>query len=241
MSYGGGGLDSVLDLVNRKLATMRRKHAITLEHMRMGALKGAVLDYDGSTIVNFFTEFGVTQKVVDFVLDTSTTDVAGKAREVISWIEDNLMGDVMTGVHALCSPEFFSALIAHPNVVEAYKYYASAQNPLRDDIRRGFHFAGITWEEHRGSATQLNEDGSTTVRKFIPANDARFFPVGTMETFQTYFAPADIIGEVNVAPDTEVYAAQARDPEFDRWVKLHTQSNPLPVVKRPAVLVRGHI
>lgn len=239
MAPGAGGLDSVMDLVNRKLASMRRKHAITLEHMRMGALKGAVLDYDGSEIVNFFTEFGVTEKTVNFALGTATTNVAGKVREVVAHIEDNLMGDTMTGIHALCSSEFFESLITHDKVQEAYKYFAAAQNPLRDDVRRGFMYHGVMFEEYRGTATQLNEDGTTTTRRFIPANEARFFPVGTTETFSTYFAPADIIGEVNVSPDTEVYAAQARDAEFDRWVKLHTQSNPLPVVKRPALLVRG--
>lgn len=241
MAYGDVGLDSVGDLVNRKLATMRRKHAITLEHMRMGALKGEVLDYDGSTIVDFFTEFGVTEKEVTFELDVNATDVAAKVGEVLDHIEDNLQGDVMTGVHALCSPEFFSALVGHPEVKEAYKYFATAPNPMREDVRRGFDFAGITFEQHRGVATQLNEDGTTTARKFIPANTARFFPLGTTDTFATYFAPADIIGEANVPPDTEVYAAQAIDPEFARWVKLHTQSNPLPVVKRPAVLVKGNL
>ena len=236
---GGGGLDSVMDLVNRKLALMRRKHAITLEHFRAGALNGIVLDYDGSTIVNFFTEFGVAEKVVDFPFTTATTEVSDKVLEVVAWIEDNLMGESMTGVHALCSPEWFSAFIRHKSVKEAYTYFARTQDPMTQDVRRGFVFQGVTFEEYRGVASQLNEDRTTTTRKFIPASTARFFPVGTTDTFRTFFAPADIIGEVNVAPNTEVYAAQAIDQEFARWVKLHTQSNPLPVVKRPALLVKG--
>ncbi len=48
VSLGGNVLENVQDVVNRKLATMRRKHAITLEFLRMGALSGQILDADGS-------------------------------------------------------------------------------------------------------------------------------------------------------------------------------------------------
>lgn len=242
LAYGGvQALDTVIDFVNRKLITMRRKHAITLEHLRIGALKGVMLDADGTTILNYFTEFGVTEKVVDFDLTVDATDVDAKIDEVLAHIEDNLLGDVMTGVHALCSPEFFSALTGHPKIRDAYKFYASLQSPLREDVRRGFLHKGVMFEEYRGVATQLNEDGTTTARRFIPAGDARFFPLGTTDSFATYFAPADVLAEANLPPETEVYAAQAIDPEFGRYVKLHTQSNPLPVPKRPALLVRGTV
>jgi hypothetical protein len=242
MAYGGAyAMDSVVEFVNRKLITMRNKHSITLEHLRMGALNGVVLDADGGTLVDFFAEFGVTQKSVNFALAVAATDVNAKIREVVRHIEDNLLGEVMTGVHCLCSPEFFDALIAHPEIKEAYKFYATVQNPLQRDVRRAFEHQGVTFEEYRGFATQLNADGTTTTRRFIAAGHARFFPVGTTETFATYFAPADIIGQENLPPSTEVYVAQALDPEFARWVKLHTQSNPLPVVKRPALLVRGTV
>lgn len=235
---GGTALDSVADVVNRKLARMRAKHGITLEHLRAGAIKGQVLDYDGSVLLNLFTEFGITEKVVDFNLDNEDTDVAGVAIGVVGWIEDHLYGEMMTGVRALCSPEFFAALIAHPKVREPFIYYQSAQEPLRNDVRKGFFWQGITWEEYRGSATQLNEDKTTTTRKFIPANEVRFYPEGTQDTFRTYFAPADFIETVNT-PGLPVYAKQAPDMEFQRWVKIHTQSNPLPVCKRPELLVRG--
>lgn len=235
----GGGLDSVADHVNRKLSTMRRKHAITLEWYRMKALQGVILDADASTFINYFTEFGVTEKSVNFALGTTTTNVAGKCREVVRHIEDNLTGEVMTGVHGLCDSGFWDALIGHAKVEEAYKYYASTQEPLRRDVRMGFEFHGIVFEEYRGTASALNEDGTTTARPFIPANTCRFFPVGTTETFGTYFAPPDILSEVNMAPGQEIYADTAIDPKFGRFVEIHTQSNPLPFVARPSLLVKG--
>ncbi|MCF1502915.1 major capsid protein [Afifella sp. H1R] len=232
-----GVLEAVQTLVNRKQITMRRKHAITLEHMRMGALRGNILDSDGSSLLNLFTEFGVTQKSVDFVLGTATTDVKAKAREVVSYMEDNLEGEVMSSVHVLASPEWFEKFIGHSKVEEIYKYYDGTNNPLRQDVRRGFPFHGLTIEEYRGSAQYLQEDGTYATRRFIPAGEAIAFPLGTMDVFRTYFAPADFIDTVNSLGE-QIYARQAVDPEFQRWVKLHSQSNPLPLVKRPKLLVK---
>jgi len=230
-------LDAVETVVNRKQIVMRRKHAITLEHMKMGALRGDILDSDGSSLLNLFSAFGVTQKSVDFVLGTAGTDVKAKAREVAGYMEDNLLGEVMSGIHVLASPEWFEKFIGHAKVEDIYKYYDGANNPLRQDVRRGFPFHGLTIEEYRGSAQYLQEDSTYATRRFITAGEAIAFPIGTMDTFKTYWAPADFIDAVNTFGE-QIYVRQAVDPEFQRWVKLHSQSNPLPIVKRPALLVR---
>lgn len=230
-------LDAVQSVVNRKQMVMRRKHAITIEHMRMGALRGDILDSDGSSLLNLFTSFGVTQKSVDFVLGTAGTDVKAKAREVVGYMEDNLKGEVMSGIHVLASPEWYEKFISHAKVEDIFKYYDGANNPLRQDVRRGFPFHGLTIEEYRGSAQYLQEDGTYATRRFVPAGEAIAFPLGTMDVFSTYWAPADFMDSVNTFGE-EIYARQAVDPEFQRWVKLHSQSNPLPLVKRPALLVK---
>ena len=46
--------EAVAGVIARHLETMRNKHAITLEHLRMGALKGVILDADGSVLYNLF-------------------------------------------------------------------------------------------------------------------------------------------------------------------------------------------
>lgn len=240
---GSAGLETVLGFLNRKLITMRRKHAITLENLRMGALKGVVRDYDGSVIVNYFTEFGITEKVVDFLLGTASTDVLGKCQDVTGYMEDNLLGETMTGVHALCSPEWFRKFTGHASVKEAFKYYQSGPQILREDVRKGFTFGGITFEEYRGAASYLQEDGTRTApERFIPAGDVRFFPLGTSDTFTNYWSPPDFWSAVNQAPavgDAEVFVAPLEPKKFGKGMDIHTESNPLPLVKRPALLVRG--
>jgi hypothetical protein len=228
--------DAVVDMVNRKLATMRRKHAITLEHLRMGALRGLILDSDGSTLLNLYSEFGVTQKTIDFVLGTAATDVKAKAREVVGYMEDNLMGETMTGVHVFASPEWYEKFIGHDSVEEVYRYYDGNNNPLRQDVRRGFPFHGLTVEEYRGSASYLQEDGTYGSRKFVPAGEAIAFPIGTADVFSSYFAPGDFIDTVNQLGE-EIYARQ-EPVNMNRAIKLHTQSNPLPLNKRPQLVVK---
>jgi hypothetical protein len=218
--------------VNDKLQAMRNKHAITLEHLRMGALKGIILDADGSTIYNLFTEFEITQKTVSFALTTATTKVISKCLEVLRHIEDNLLGEVMTGVHCLCSPEFYDALTTHAMVEAAFSQYQIAAQMLGGDNRKGFVFGNILFEEYRGTAS----DSAGTARKFIAANEAIVFPLGTMQTFATYFAPADFNETANT--NGLPYYAKIDERKFGRGYDLHTQSNPLPMCQRPGLLVR---
>ena len=141
----------------------------------------------------------------------------------------------LTSVHALVSPEFFDKLIGHPKVEEAYKYYAATgAQPLRQDVRRNFPFAGILFEEYNASVT-LFGGGS---ERLVPAGEGIAFPLGTMDTFTTYGAPADLLEAANTT-GVELYARQLMDPR-GRWIDLMTESNILPVNKRPRLAIRLH-
>ena len=225
-------LEALSNLIARKLQNMRAKHAITLEHLRMGALKGVILDSDGSTLYDLYSEFGITAKSVNFALSTNTTEVLTKVLEVKRHIEDNLRGEFMSGIMCLSSQGFFDALTTHPKVKEAYSRWQNGQL-LFTDNRTNFSFGGITFEEYRGQATDI----AGTVRKFIADDEAHFFPVGTASTFRTFFAPADFNETANTL-GLPLYAKQA-PRKFERGTDLHTQSNPLPICLRPEVLVKG--
>lgn len=224
--------EQIATIVNDRLTTMRGKHDITREHLRMGALHGLIKDADGSTLYNLFTEFGVSELSVDFVLGTSTTNIGAKCREVVRHIEDNLLGEVMTTVHALVSQEFYDKLIVHARVEAAFANWAAAQERIGGDLRKGFAFAGIMFEEYRGQAT--DKDGN--VRRFIASGEGRAFPLGTQNTFFTANAPGDFNETVNTLGLP--YYAKSEPRKFGRGVDLHTQSNPLPLCCRPAVCVK---
>lgn len=232
-------MESLAGVMARHLESMRNKHAITLEHLRMGALRGVILDADGSVIYNLYNEFEIAQATINFSLGkvvsgewvSSDTNVRAKCADVLRHIEHALLGEYMNGVHCLCSPEFFDALVGHKNVKEAYGQYQQGVM-LINDVRAGFTFGGITFSEYRGQATDLN--GVT--RRFIEAGEAHCFPLGTIDTFGTYFAPADFNETANTLGQP-LYAKQ-EPRKFDRGTDLHTQSNPLPMCHRPGVLVK---
>lgn len=225
-------LEALSNLIAKKLQNMRNKHAITLEHLRMGALKGVILDADASTIYDLYSEFGITQKTVNFALTTNTTEVISKVLEVKRHIEDNLRGEFMTGIMCLCSQGFFDALTTHSKVKEAYQRWQNGQI-LFTDNRTNFSFGGVVFEEYRGQAT----DAAGNVRKFVADDEAHFFPLGTASTFRTFYAPADFNETANTL-GLPLYAKQAAR-KFERGTEVHTQSNPLPICLRPEVLVKG--
>ncbi len=228
------GLETLAAVMNNHLQAAKDKFALTWEYLRMGALKGIILDADGSTLFNLYTEYSISPKAVNFDLGTETTDVAAKCREVVRHIEDNLKGEVMTGVRALVDADFFDALIGHPEVQKFWLNHSAALNLAGSggDPRKNFSFGGIAWEEYRGTGT--DKEGNT--RKFIAQNQGHCFPVGTANTFKTVFAPGNFIEAVNT-PGIPIYAKQAIE-KMGRWIDLHFESNPLPICLRPAVLVK---
>ena len=127
-------MQAIASVITDHLQAMRNKHAITLEHLRMGALKGIILDADGTELINLYNEFEITPKVVSFGLGTANTDIKRKCLEVVRHIEENLNGGYMDGIHALVSPEFFDALTSHTKVKEAYERWQDGA-ALRSDMR----------------------------------------------------------------------------------------------------------
>lgn len=226
-------LEVVQRVVDQRLATLRAMLEVTLEYHRMGAIKGVILDADGTTpIYNLFAEFGVGQQTANMVLQTSTTDVRAKCVAIIRQIEGELGAAMYDGIRAFCSASFFDALVGHAEVKETFKYQESPI--LRQDLRRGFQFGGITWEEYRGSVGSVS---------FIEDGYAYVFPEGVQTEngplFQTNFAPADYLETANTL-GLPLYAKQAIDAQFQKFVDLEAQSNPLSLCLRPRAVVKAY-
>lgn len=227
-------LESIEQVIEFRLAEMAQKHDATLEHMRIGAIKGQILDADGATVLyNLFDEFGVTQHTeIDFDLDNANpgeSAVKKKCHDVRRKIEDELGAQPYTHIHALCGSSFFDDLTTHPEVKQAYEYYMNGLFLRQGQARGSFEYAGIVFEEYRGKVGTVD---------YTDANKAHFFPVGVPGLFRQYNAPADFVETANTI-GLPRYAKQAVDQEFGRWVKLHTQSNPLPICTRPRTLIKA--
>lgn len=218
--------EAVNTKVNDKLQIMKNKIDMTLEWRRFNAIKGYVVDADGSVLENYFEAFGVTPKVVSLGLDDPNTDVRARIMEIVRHIEDNAQGALVRGVHAMVSSELFDALTGHDSVKAVYQGWAEAANKLGGDIRKGFVHGGMTFEEYRASV-----DG----QRFIDEGKGHAFPLGTTDLFSDFGAPADFNETVNTL--ALPYYARQQNKDFNRGVDLHVQSNILPLVNRPAMLV----
>lgn len=222
--------------VAKRLNNMRRNHDVTLEYMRMGALKGVIKDGAGTTLRNLFTVFGITKKTVDFVLGTSTTDIIAKCEEVSDHIITHLKGEVSNGVEVQVSSSFFNKLIQHAKVE---KYWTNAQQALalanmnRDrtggNWGRVFDFQNIRFLENK-TVFPIGAGEAA-----IAAGYGHAYPTGTMDTFNTFFAPPDTLEGANKPGDNIFISPKALD--HGKGIELWSESNPLAICKRPEVLV----
>ena len=237
--YGSNDMaETEAAVLARKMERIRRNMDITMEVGRFSTLtSGNLYSPNGTIAGNLFTDFGITQTSVDFVLSTSTTDVIAKVEAVIAAMQDNAnTGDVITGVIGYCSPEFFAKLIAQARVQEAYRYFSATEGQMvqrnraggNNGLYREFSYGGIRFIEVR---TVL------AGQRLIPANEAVFVPTGTSDTFVSYFGPANRIDFVNSMAE-RAYMWTYRDPK-GLGIDIDAEFNVTHVVRRPALVVKG--
>ena len=90
------------------------------------------------------------------------------------------------------------------------------------------------FEEYNATVT-LSTGATETL---VPANEGIAFPLGTMDTFVTYGAPANLIETVNTM-GLPIYARQIARQDGSA-IDVKTEASPLPVNKRPRLAVKIH-
>jgi hypothetical protein len=225
-------VQTVQDLVNMRMQQhLTLKIDPTLEYQRVGAVRGIILNPDGSTLYNLFTEFNVSQpsEVAFDLTNASGGAVRKTCTAIVRTIAAALGGIPFTGVYAFCSDTFWDDLIANVEVRATYLNQAEASQLRAGVAFERFNFGGITFENYRGATT-----GST---QFVLTDKAHFFPVGVPGFWNTVYAPADYIETVNTIGRPR-YAKQI-PMDNDKGVRLEVQSNPLSYAVRPNALVQG--
>lgn len=226
-AFGSTAAEAVQGKVLDKLQTMKNKIDATLAYRRSKAKQGIIVDADGSTILNYFTEFGIAQQVVYFDLGTATTNIAAKCQDVIDQIEDGLGQEVYSSIEVEVDRAFYDALTAHKNVREVFLGWSTAESKLGRSNTSGFEFGGLKFIVNRQKVG---------VTPLIAANIGHAYPRGTQDVFLNGLAPADFNETVNTLA-LPYYAKQA-GKQFDRGFDLHVQSNQLPIVAKPKALVK---
>lgn len=226
-------LDTVLAVVNRRLQSHAQlRMDPTLEYQRIGAVKGIILNADGSTLYNLFTEFGVSQPgEVDFDLDNATPAsgvVRKKCAGVIRTIATALGGLPYRRVYAFCGDAFWDDLIAHTEVRETFLNQQEAAKLRGGSAYETLDYGGITFENYRGAA-----GGSA----FVNTDKAHFFPVGVPGFWRTVYSPADYEDTVNTI-GLPRYARQYPTAN-GKGRHLDSQMNALNYATMPGALVQA--
>jgi hypothetical protein len=207
--------------------TARAKHDITLEFMRMGALKGIVIDGAGVTVFNYYTEFGITAEGDRLrVHERGSTCATVHERRALDRRQPARRR--LHGVRALVSPEWFDAFVAHANVKAPSRTTPTPRSAWAATCARASPSAAS--RSRNTAATRPTPRART--RSSSPANEGHAFPMGTRQTFRTFVAPADF--NETVGTIGQLYYAKIEPRKFNRGYDAHTQSNPLPMCMRPA-------
>lgn len=222
----------------RKMERIVQNHSWTLEFARAKAITtGDVYAPSGTVSQNWYTEFGITQKSVDFTLGTPTVEVLEKQEEVTAHIQDNLgNGGQITGIVALCSPEFFTKLIKHPNVKLAYQYYTSSQEPLRNRLARD-GVRSLRREFTHGDITYIEMRDTFAGQRLIPVGEVYYVPQGVEDMFKTFYGPANKFEFVNTMGE-RAYMFEYPSTKGDK-IEIETESNFINMVSRPQGVVKG--
>ena len=234
-AYGEEGVERLASVQARKLTTIRKSHAATLETARAKMItSGDIYAPNGTVVGNVYTDFGVTRKQVAMDLTNAATDILGKQREIVDHIQDNIMsGETPSEIIALCSPSYFDAYISQAGVKEAYKFYTSTQEPLRNGNWSQFRHGDILLVRYNGKF----KDASGVSQALIPDGDAYYLPLDTSDTFKTYFSPANKFDLTNTLGESG-YLFVYEDGKGSK-IEIESEMNTLNLMKRPQVVVRA--
>ncbi|MBB4859637.1 hypothetical protein HNO88_002966 [Novosphingobium chloroacetimidivorans] len=209
----------------------------TFERMRLGSLKGVILDTDGSTLVDFNSEFGLVAPTPFSLGFTDPNATIGDIRkrigtQVVMPIAraSGAGNDARFRVKAIVGDDFWFALTGHPEIEKTYLNYAAAAELRGERLWEDFSYAGVTWVHYRGT-----DDGSTIA---VTSNSALIFPVGVPGMWQHVMGPMNESMPLLNQPGRRYYPFLEKDKsEKQQWVQPEIYSYPLFVNARPDLVL----
>lgn len=224
-------------MVQRHQYIMQRDMSLTWENMRLGAVQGATLDADGSTIYDWSTAFQQTLPgEVTWTLSPSTDDGSIRTqcsvtrRAIVRALKG--LGGTGVSIWGLCSDSWWDAFMATAEVRHTWQYAMQATVLQENASWQQFSYGGITFVNYRGT-----DDNSTVA---VPDKKVKFFPAGA-GIFQEVYAPADERFEFVNTPGQQSYSWIVQDNLRNMWADVEMYSYPLFMCTMPQALQHGKI
>jgi len=222
-------LEALVERIERKAQRHAADLTMTLEHQRVGAIKGIVTSKSGRVLHDLYSRFGIAVPApISLELDNEATQVGSLWQDVVYGLEDAL-DEPYEGIHVFTGREFHKRMWTHKSLQETFLYHAGAAI-LRQDVPDVFEFGGATWERYRTGARATADLGAP----YIAADEARVIVKGVPDLFITRFAPADYEETVNTI-GLPFYARQY-PKQNGKGRNLEVQMNAISLCTRPQVL-----
>ena len=222
-------VETIQSVVRERLDLLKQNIDLTLEWHRLGALKGKVLDADGSSVIlDVYDAFGMTKTQQAWNIETANTtiDPVELTYNLKRAIRNKLGGRGFSGVMVVCNNDFLRNLLKHNKMKEAYALWRDGAFNRTDSMGADFVFNDVTFKVY---------DYDIGGNPVIGAGYAYAYPMGVPGMFQTVYSPADYMETVNTR-GVPYYAKQER-MRMDKGVELEAQSNPLCYNKFPEAVI----
>lgn len=219
------------DRVNKKSSRHAQDLTMTLEHQRVGAIKGVVATRDGNVLENLYTRFNIAvPNAISMRLNVEETDV-GKVFDGVRYSIEDSLDLTYDGLHAFTGRDFHTALWRHKSVKETLLSHAGAVE-LRMSVPDVFEFGGCTWERYRTGQAASADLGAP----YFSANEAYVIPKGVPDMFLTRFAPADYMETVNTLGVP--FYSKLWPMKNDKGMEMEIQMNAISINTRPGAVRR---
>lgn len=223
-------VESVQPLIRQKLAKMKGQHDLTMEWHRVGALKGLILDADGTTqVLDIYNTFGMSQQTLYYDIATpgTTMDPVAKNTALKRALRAKLGGRAGGTIRVICSEGFFDKWTRHNNMKAAWDLWNQGQYLRQAADEDGYPFDKVIYEVYEGGVDGVD---------FIPDGFAYAYPEGVPNMFQTWYSPADYMETVNTMGLP--YYAKQEPLAMNKGLHMESQSNPLNINTLPELVFK---
>lgn len=229
------GSDDQLEVMENRIDAKLARHArsldATLEHQRVGAIKGIIVSGKGKVLHNLYDRFGLAVPApIALGIDQQVAGIASKIKKDVVYAVEDELDESYDHIHAMCGRDFHDFLWEQKEVRETF--LADNQGyQLRDGAPDVFRVGKVTFERYRTGKKATAANGGAA---FIATNEARAFPVGVPDLFITRFGPGDWNGLPNTVGLPRYTRMKAK--YNDKGYHLDSQMNAISLCTRPGVL-----
>lgn len=237
-AFGGEGqeVETVLSRIDYKMRVHLQDFDATVEHQRVGAIKGIVTNKKGGVMFNLYQAFDITAPdAISMSLNDEATDLMARSRAIRYMIEDAFDAPY-SGIDAWCGRNFYEKFVGHKYNRDAYKALQDRQALLGQASVDSINLFDINWNRYRTGSRATTANGGAG---FIGPDECRFVLRGVPGLFITRFAPADYMETVNTE-GLPRYMKQIPRRD-DKGVDIQVQTNPINMCTRPDVLFSATI